>query len=81
MKKHYFLPIVIFVLENTSAMSIHINIIIPNRTYKPTILLRKAWQEGKKVHRDTLANLTKWLKHLVEALRASLKGGVVFEDP
>lgn len=61
-------------------MSIHINI-IPNRTYKPTIVLRKAWKEGKKARRDTLANLTKWLKHLVEALRVSIKGGVVFEDP
>ena len=72
--------IVIFVLENMSAMSIHIDI-IHNRAYKPTIVLRNAWKEGKKARRYTLANLTKWLKHLVEVLRASPKGGVVFEDP
>ena len=84
-ENHYFFYpllfiIVIFVPENTRAMSIHIDV-IPNRTYKPTILLRKAWREGKKVRRDTLTNLTHWPEHLVEALRASLKGGVVFQDP
>lgn len=60
-------------------MSIHSDI-IPNRKYKPTILFRKAWRESKKVRRDTLANLTKWPEHLVEALGASLKGMFYTED-
>jgi len=31
---------------------------IPNRNSPPAILLREAWQEGKKIRKRTIANLT-----------------------
>ena len=47
--------------------------IVPNRNSRPAILLREGWREGKKVCKRTLANLTDWPKHQVEALRRVLK--------
>ena len=46
---------------------------IPNRSSPPAILLREGWREGGKVRKRTLANLSHWPKHKVEALRRLLK--------
>lgn len=50
---------------------------VPNRNSPPAILLRESWREGKKVHKRTVANLSKMPAHLIEGLRALLKGGTV----
>jgi len=50
---------------------------IPNRKSPPCILLREDHREGKKVVKKTLANVTKWPKHVVEGLRVLIKGGTV----
>lgn len=47
---------------------------VPNRNSRPAILLREGWREGGKVKKRTIANLTDWPPHVVEALRLSLKG-------
>jgi transposase len=47
---------------------------VPNRNSRPAILLREGWREGKKTHKRTIANLTKWPEEKVEALRLLLKG-------
>ena len=59
-------------------MSIRVHV-IPNRSSPPAILLRKTWREGKRIRRQTLANLSKVPPPLVDAIRAFLQGGVVFE--
>ena len=50
---------------------------VPNRNSPPAILLRRSWREGKKVHKETIANLSKMPPPLIEALRAVLAGGTV----
>jgi transposase len=50
---------------------------VPNRGSPPAILLRESYREGGKVKNRTLANLTKWPPHVVEAMRVALKGGRV----
>lgn len=40
----------------------------------PAVLLRKAWREGKKIRKRTVANPTHWLEDRVELLRRPLKG-------
>ena len=47
---------------------------VPNRNSRPTVLLREGWREGKKTQKRTLANLTHWPEHIVDALRLALKG-------
>jgi transposase/predicted transcriptional regulator len=47
--------------------------IVPNRKSRPAILLREAWREGKKIHKRTIANLTDWPAHKIDALRRVLK--------
>jgi len=47
---------------------------VPNRSSRPTVLLRKGWREGKKTPKRTLANLTGWPAQKVEALRQLLRG-------
>ena len=47
---------------------------VPNRNSRPAILLREGWREDGKVKKRTIANLTDWPPHVVEALRLSLKG-------
>ena len=54
---------------------------IPNRNSPPAILLRKAWREGKRIRKLTLANLTHLPPELVEGIRRLLKGGVVLNSP
>ena len=46
---------------------------VPNRNSRPAILLREGWREGQKIRKRTLANLTDWPVHKVEALRRVLK--------
>lgn len=48
--------------------------VVPNRGSNPTVLLREGWREGKKVHKRTLANLSKLPPQAVEALRRTLRG-------
>ena len=57
-----------------------ISIDVPNRSSPPAILLRRAWREGKRIRRETLANLTKMPPDLVNGLRALIKGGVIVSD-
>jgi hypothetical protein len=47
---------------------------IPNLNSPPAILLRESYREGTKVKNRTLANLSHWPAHKVEALRAVLRG-------
>ena len=47
---------------------------VPNRSSPPAILLRESYRDGDKVKTRTLANLSDWPSHKIEALRAVLKG-------
>lgn len=47
---------------------------VPNRRSRPTILLREAHREGKKIIKRTIANLTDWPAEKVDALRRVLRG-------
>ena len=60
-------------------MSIRVHV-IPNRSSLPAVLLRKTWREGKRIRRQTLANLSKVPPSVVDAIRAVLQGGVVFSS-
>jgi hypothetical protein len=51
--------------------------VVPNRNYRPAILLREGYREGGKVKNRTIANLTNWPAELVDAMRKVLKGGEV----
>ena len=52
---------------------------VPNRDSPPCTLLRESYRQGGKVKKRTIANLTQWSPHLVEGLRALLRGGSVVE--
>ena len=58
-------------------MAIYVEV-IPNRSSPPAILLREAWRDGKKIRKKTLANLSKMPPEFVDAIRATLKGGVMY---
>jgi hypothetical protein len=47
---------------------------VPNRNSPPAILLRAGYREGGKVKSKTLANLSKWPRQKIAALRLLLKG-------
>src|SRR5579863_10008428 len=47
---------------------------VPNRTSRPTYLLRESYREGKKVHKRTLANLSSLSDEQIESIRAVLSG-------
>ena len=49
---------------------------IPNRNSPPAILIRKAWREGKRIRRKTVANITTLPPESVEGIRIILRGGV-----
>lgn len=51
--------------------------VVPNRGSRPAILLRRGFREGKKVRKQTLANLSDWPAEQIEALRAVLRGETV----
>jgi hypothetical protein len=46
---------------------------VPNRNSPPAILLREGWREDGKVKKRTLANLSKWPRAKIDALRRLLK--------
>jgi transposase len=54
--------------------------VVPNRNSPPAVLLRESWREAGKTRKRTVANLSHWPKHKVDALRAVLKGGLVVSD-
>ena len=47
---------------------------VPNRTSRPTYLLRESYREGKKVRKRTLANLSSLSDEQIESIRAVLAG-------
>jgi hypothetical protein len=47
---------------------------VPNRGSPPAILLRESYRDGGKVKNRTLANLSRWPEHKVDALSRVLKG-------
>jgi hypothetical protein len=47
---------------------------VPNRNSPPATLLRESYREDGKVKNRTLANLSRWPRQKVEALRAVLRG-------
>jgi hypothetical protein len=46
---------------------------VPNRGSRPAVLLREGWREGARVRKRTLANLSDWPSHKIEALRRLLR--------
>ena len=50
---------------------------VPNRTSRPTYLLRESYREGKRVRKRTLANLSALSDEQIEAIRAVLAGVAV----
>jgi hypothetical protein len=47
---------------------------IPNRGARPTVLIREAWREGKKIRRRTVGNITSLPEPQIEQIRRTLKG-------
>jgi transposase len=47
---------------------------IPNRNSPPAVLIREGWREGKKIRKRTIANISHWPEHQIQALRQLLKG-------
>jgi len=50
---------------------------VPNRTSRPTYLLRESYREGKKVRKRTLANLSALSDEQIDAIRAVLSGQIM----
>jgi transposase len=50
---------------------------VPNRTSRPTYLLRESYREGKRVRKRTLANLSGLSDEQIETIRAVLAGVAV----
>ena len=48
--------------------------VVPNRSSPPAILLRQSLRRGKRVVKQTLANLSHWDPARIEALRRALRG-------
>ena len=46
---------------------------VPNRDSPPAILLRESWREGGRTLKKTIANLSDWPKHKIDALRRVLR--------
>jgi transposase len=53
---------------------------VPNRDSRPAVLLREGWREDGKVKKRTIANLSDWPEHKIQALAAVLKGKSVVGD-
>jgi hypothetical protein len=47
---------------------------IPNRGARPSVLIREAWREGKKIRRRTVGNITSLPERQIEQIRRTLKG-------
>jgi len=54
---------------------------IPNRSSPPAVLLRTSRRVGKRIVKDTLANISHWPKDKIEALRAVLREEAVALHP
>ncbi len=50
---------------------------VPNRNSPPAILLRESFREGGKSRKRTLANISRWPREQIEALRRVLRGETV----
>ena len=50
---------------------------VPNRSSRPTYLLRESYREGKKVRKRTIANLSALSDEQIESIRAVLAGHTV----
>ena len=50
---------------------------IPNRGSRPTVLLREAWREGKRIRRRTVGNITSLPAEQIDQIRRTLKGEVL----
>jgi Transposase DDE domain len=57
-------------------VGMHIHV-VPNRGSPPTVLLRESYREGTKVHKRTLANLSRLSAVQIEAIRSALRGEIV----
>lgn len=53
---------------------------VPNRNSPPAILLRESYREGSKIHKRTLANLSKLPDAVIDNLKIVLKGGAAIEN-
>ena len=53
---------------------------IPNRSGKPSVLLRRHWREGTRIRKETIANLTRHPGWLVEGLRSLVDAGTARAD-
>jgi hypothetical protein len=53
---------------------------VPNRGSRPAVLLREGWRENGKVKKRTIANLSDWPEHKIQALAAVLKSKPVIGD-
>jgi transposase len=58
------------------SVAMHIDA-VPNRSSRPTYLLRESYREGKRVRKRTLANLSTLSDEQIEAIRAVLAGTAV----
>jgi transposase len=47
---------------------------IPNRGSRPTVLIREAWREGKKIRRRTVGNITALPPEQIDQIRRTLRG-------
>jgi hypothetical protein len=47
---------------------------VPNRNSRPAILLREGWREHGKVHKRTVANISRWPEDKIDSLERVLKG-------
>ena len=54
---------------------------IPNRNYRPTILLREHRREGQRIVKKTLCNLTAVQPTLVAGIEILLAGGIALDSP
>lgn len=50
---------------------------VPNRGARPTVLIREAWREGKRIRRRTLGNITSLSSDQIDQIRETLKGATL----
>ncbi len=55
--------------------------VVPNRNSPPAVLLRESYRDGKKIRKRTIANLTQMPAHVIEGIKALLKGESVTGQP
>lgn len=55
--------------------------VVPNRNSPPAVLLRESYRDGNKVRKRTVANLSSLPTHVIEGIKALLKGGSVTGQP